>query len=141
MARFPDTWRPYRKVKRDPIQYTYCVDYQHISRYRGLRQVIHQGLSPSRYVSLETINAFVTSAVMRTYTVPSHLENRLDIIARDQLGSASYAWIIAYVNKIQDGFTALEGTELKIPTSISALFNQGELLSTVSATKINLGSE
>lgn len=141
MANFPDTWRPYRKVKRDPIQYTYCVDYDHICRYRALRQVIHQGQSKSRYIGLETTNAFKTYANMRTYTVPSHLENRLDIIARDQLGSAEYAWVIAYINKIPDGFTVLEETQLKIPNSITDLFNKGELLESIPATKINLGSE
>lgn len=141
MRKFPDTWRPYRKVERDPIQYTYCVDFDHLSRYRTLRQVIHEGKKPSRYVGLETTNAFNSEAHMNTYIVPHNLENRLDLIARDQLGSAEYAWVIAYINKIADGFTVLEGTQLRIPDSITALFDKGEILSTVDVTKINLGSE
>lgn len=141
MAKFPDTWRPYKEIERDPIQYTYCVDFDHISRYKQLRQVIHEGKKPSRYVGLETTNSFNSSAQMITYTVPAHLENRLDIIARDHLGSANYAWIIAYINKIPDGFTVLAETQLRIPVSITELFNQGEILSAVEATKINLGSE
>lgn len=141
MGNFPDTWRPYRKVKRDPIQYTYCVDFDHICRYMPLRQVIHEGQQVSRYVGLETTNPFKTNARMKTYTVPHHLENRLDIIARDQLGSADYAWVIAYVNGISDGFTVLEQTQLKIPDSITELFDRGEILASVEATKINLGSE
>lgn len=136
-----DTYHPYKTVERDPIQYTYCVDYNHISRYRGLRQVIHQGNSPDRYVALETSNPFKTSAQARYYTVPHQLENRLDLIAYEQLGSASYAWVLAYFNNIQDGFTVLEGTKLAIPVSISSLFESGEILASITATKLNLGSE
>ena len=139
--RFTDTWTPYKEVERDPIQYSYCTDYDHISRYRALRNVIHQGQSPDRFMALETVNPFSTNAKMESYIVPSHLENRLDIIAEEKLGSATYAWIIAYVNHIQDGFTALEGTELKIPTSLSELFDVGEVLAPISANRLNLGSE
>ena len=138
---FPDTWRPYKTVKRDPIQYTYCVDYDHICRYMTLRQVVHEGKQASRFTALETTNAFNTSAAMKVYTVPSHLENRLDVIAYNELGSATYAWIIAYINKISDGYTVLEGTQLLIPESISQLFETGEILGNVEATHINLGSE
>lgn len=139
--RIQDTYHPYKTVERDPIQYTYCVDYSHLSRYRALRQVIHQGQAGTRYVALETVNPFSTSSDMKYYTVPAHLENRLDIIAKEQLGSANYSWIIAYVNRISDGFTVLEGTTLAIPTSVTALFEKGELLAPISATKLNLGSE
>lgn len=138
---FLNTLTPYKKVERDPIQYTYCVDYNHISRYRCLRQIIHQGQSDDRYIALETSNPFITSAKARYYTVPYHLENRLDIIARDQLGSANYAWVIAYFNNIQDGYTVLEGTQLAIPESISTLFEKGEILQSITATKLHLGSE
>lgn len=138
---FPDTWNQYQEVERDPIQYTYCVDYKHISRYRGLRQVIHQGLSPERFVALETTNPFYTGSDVKYYTVPYQYENRLDLIASEQLGSATYAWVIAYFNNIQDGFTVLEGTRLAIPLSISTLMNKGEILASVTATSLNLGSE
>ncbi len=136
-----DTYSQYKEVERDPIQYTYCVDYNHISRYRSLRQVIHQGQSPDRFVALETVNPFSTSSSVKYYTVPPNRENRLDLIAYEQLGSATYAWVIAYINKIADGFTVLEGTRLAIPQSIASLFDQGELLASVSAFKLNLGSE
>lgn len=137
-----DTWRPYKKVKRDPIQYTYCVDFPHLCRYQGLRQVIHEGNHiDARFTGLETTNNFTTTTPMKLYTVPPHYRNRLDIIAQEQLGSANYAWVIAYVNKIQDGYTVPEGTTLKIPQSITGLFERGEILSSVSATKLNLGSE
>ena len=78
----------YKEVERDPIQYTYCTDFKHLSRYRLLRQVIHEGNQDSRYVALETVNPFKTAVQMNSYKVPAHLENRLDLIARDQLGSA-----------------------------------------------------
>lgn len=138
---FNDTWRVYKKIKRDPIQYTYCVKYDHLCRYMTLRQVIHEGNHPSRFTSLETTNHFKTNAAMRIYVVPSHLENRLDVIAYNELGSSRYAWVIAYINKIHDGYTVLEGTQLQIPTSITQLFESGEILGAIEATKINLGSE
>ena len=139
--RFLDTNTPYRIIERDPIQYTYCVDYAHVSRYRGLRQVVHQGQSENRFMALETTNPFSSNANVKYYRVPYHLQNRLDLIAYQQLGSATYAWIIAYFNNIEDGFTVLEGTQLAIPNSVSDLFEKGELLASVSAIKMNLGSE
>lgn len=139
--KFQETFTEYAEVERDPIQYTYCNDFKHISRYKCLRQVIHQGLSPDRYIALETTNPFGTNANMSTYVVPANRQNRLDLIANDLLGSATYAWIIAYINKIEDGFTVLEGQELLIPSSITQFFEKGELLASVTATKLNLGSE
>lgn len=139
---FPTTWGPYRKIDRDPIQYTYCVDYDHISRYRGLRQVVHQGLSTDRYIALETVNTIPESnSNIRYYIVPPKYENRLDLIAYEQLGSTTYAWVIAYLNRIQDGFTVIEGTKLAIPISISSLFERGQVLESITATNLNLGSE
>lgn len=138
---FYDTYSKYKEVDRDPIQYTYCPDYNHICRYRALRQVIHQGLSSDRYIALETPNPFSTNANFKYYTVTPDRENRLDLIALDQLGSATYSWVIAYVNNIADGFTVLEGTRLAIPISISSLFSKGEMLAPVSAFALNLGSE
>lgn len=138
---FPDTYNLYDKVERDRIQYTYCVDFKHISRYRALRQVIHQGNSDGRYIALETVNSFDTGTAMKRITVTAELENRLDLIAEKELGSATYAWIIAYVNRISDGFTALEGSELLVPNSVSSLFSNGEMLAPISAVKLNLGSE
>ena len=136
-----NTLTPYKSIERDDIQYTYCHDYDHISRYKGLRQVIHQGLSEDRYIALETSNPFATSAEVFYYTVPATLANRLDVIARDKLGSASYSWVIAYFNGIADGFTVAEGTVLRIPKNVSQLFNNGEILSAVKITSLNLGSE
>ena len=68
-------------------------------------------------------------------------DDRLDLIAKEQLGSATYSWVIAYFNNIADGFTVLEGTTLQIPNSITELFNKGEILSSVSVNKLNLGKE
>lgn len=136
-----DTLEPYDEITRDPIQYTVCRDYSHLSRYKGLRQVIHEGSSEKRYISLETINAFKTSTDVSYYVVPASRENRLDLIALENLGSASYAWVLAYFNNIDDGFTVQEGAKLAIPSSISDLFNTGEILAPVSALTLNLGSE
>ena len=140
--RFPDTWNRYDTVERDPIQYTYCVDYKHISRYRSLRQVVHQGLSSDRFVALETVNPISNiTGNIKYYTVPANRENRLDLIAYEQLGSAQYAWVIAYMNRIQDGFTALQGTQLVLPSSLTSLFEKGQLLASVTVNKLQLGSE
>ena len=136
-----NTLTPYETIKRDDIQYTYCHDYSHISRYKGLRQIIHQGISPDRFVALETTNPFKSESTVYYYTVPARLANRLDVIARDHLGSASYAWVIAYFNGITDGFTVAEGTSLMIPKNISSLFNNGECLAPIRVTSLNLGSE
>ena len=65
MREFPYTYTPYAEIERDPIQYTYCVDFNHISRYRGLRQVIHQGKSADRFIVLETSNPFTTKSGAR----------------------------------------------------------------------------
>ena len=140
--RFYDTYTRYDEVERDPIQYTYCVNYKHISRYRSLRQVIHQGLSADRFVALETVNPIVTpSKNIKYYNVPANRENRLDLIAQEQLGSSDYAWVIAYMNRIQDGFTALQGTQLIIPLSLTSLFEKGGMLESITATRLNLGKE
>lgn len=136
-----NTLIPYDTIERDDIQYTYCYEYDHISRYKNLRQVIHQGLSPDRYVALETINAMSSNTEVDHYVVPSSRENRLDLIARDMLGSATYAWIIAYFNDIEDGFTVPTGRTLTIPKTVSSLFQNGEVLAPISAVRINLGSE
>lgn len=132
---------PYDVIERDTIQYTYCRDFKHVSRYRGLRQVIHQGQSPERYIALESPNAFETHTTINYYTVPANRENRLDLIAQEQLGSADYKWVIAYFNGILDGFTVREGMTLQIPRTVSSLFEAGEVLSPVSAIHLNLGAE
>ena len=117
--RITDTLTPYDKVEHIGIQYTTCRDYKHISRNRGLRQVIH---GPN-------------------HDVKNHEINRLDIIANKYLGSPSYSWVIAYFNSIEDGFTIREGQRLAIPRSLSSLFNKGEILAPVSALVLNLGEE
>lgn len=137
-----DINHPYQEIPYEGIQYTNCRDYGHISRYKGLRQVIHNpDTSEDRYMALETMNPFTTNSEVDYYEVPSRYENRLDIIAYEELGSASYAWVIAYFNNIEDGFSVHEGQLIKIPKNISSLFNSGEILQTVSALGLNLGSE
>ena len=136
-----NTLRPYDQIPYSGIQYTTCVDYKHISRYKSLRQVIHNSDNDDRFIALETVNAFKTNLDIQYYTVPSHEENRLDIIANRFLGDAQYSWIIAYFNRIEDGYTCREGQVLAIPKNVSSLFNSGELLQTIPATYLNLGTE
>lgn len=137
-----DINHPYQEIPYEGIQYTNCRDFGHISRYKGLRQVVHNpDNTDERYMALETVNPFTTNADVDYYEVPSRYENRLDIIAYEELGSASYAWVIAYFNNIEDGFSVHEGQLIKIPKNLSSLFNSGEILQTVPALGLNLGSE
>lgn len=137
-----DINHPYQEIPYEGIQYTNCRDFGHISRYKGLRQVVHNpDNTDERYMALETVNPFTTNSDVDYYEVPSRYENRLDIIAYEELGSASYAWVIAYFNNIEDGFSVHEGQLIKIPKNISSLFNSGEILQTVPALGLNLGSE
>ena len=137
-----NTLTPYKTVEHSGIQYSVCRDFNHISRYRGLRQVTHEYDSiPDRYVALETTNPFTTNSKVKFHKVTAAEENRLDIIADNFLGDATYGWVIAYYNKIEDGFTVRSGQTLMIPESITTLFQSGELLGAVSPTLLNLGEE
>ena len=139
--RIQNTLTPYKEVEHVGIQYTTCRDFNHISRHRGLRQIVHGPETHDRFISLETPNAFVTNTEVIYHDVKAHEENRLDIIANKYLGSSTYGWVIAYFNQIEDGFTIRDGQRLAIPKSISSLFNKGELLAPISALTLNLGEE
>lgn len=140
--KYYDTLVPYSEVEYGGIEYGVCRDFNHISRYRGLRQVVHNPDDIlNRFVSPETPNPFTTNSEVEYYDVPANEENRLDVIAYKKLGSASYSWVIAYFNQIEDGFTVREGQRLAIPKSISTLFNSGEILAAISPLQLNLGSE
>lgn len=140
--RWYDTLRPYDILEHKGIQYGVCRDFSHISRYRRLRQVVNNPQDQAdRFITLETPNPFETHSPITYYEVPEHEENRLDIIAYKMLGSAMYAWAIAYFNDIEDGFTAHPGQKLRIPKTITQLFEKGECLASVSPTTLNLGSE
>lgn len=135
--------RPYKILKHKGIDYSCCRDFNHISRYRGLRQVIHNPDDINeRLVSLESPNPLQIQNVPIIYHEVENSEvNRLDLIADKYLGSAQYSWVIAYFNNISDGFSCNTGQKLMIPTSITALMASGELLQNVTALKLNLGSE
>ena len=139
--RIQNTLTPYKELEHLGIQYSTCRDYGLISRYSGLRQLVHAPYSGERFISLETSNPFSSTTEVVYHDVKSHEENRLDLISNMYLGSPTYAWVIAYFNNIEDGFTVREGQRLAIPKSISSLFNKGEMLAPVSALQLNLGEE
>lgn len=140
--KFYDTLVPYKTIEYKGIHYTVCRDYSHISRYRGLRQVVFMPDDPERFTALETANAIISNKLpVKFHTVTVTEENRLDLIAYKELGSVSYAWVIAYMNRIVDGYTVHEGQRLTIPVNITSLFSKGELLAPVSPSALNLGSE
>lgn len=136
-----NTLTPYKVLPYDGIQYGVCREFDHISRYRCLRQVVHNYNETDRFVALETPNPFTSNVDVFYYDVPSYEENRLDLIAYKHLGSATYAWVIAYFNHIEDGFTVKQGQRLIIPKSFTSLFNSGEILASVNPSTLNLGSE
>lgn len=142
--KFYNTTSPYKIIQYNGIQYTVCKDYSHLSRYRGLRQVIHNpNNSVSRFITLETPNSIHSNIKdISYYTVTPAEVNRLDLIAYKLLGSANYKWILAYMNEIEDGYSTYEGQLLKYPTAgITALFSKGELLAPLNPFSLNLGSE
>lgn len=136
-----DTLIPYGIVEHIGIEYTVCRDYSHISRYKGLRQIIHYTENNGRFMSLETANPLISNAKFRYYDVTATEENRLDLIAYKFYGSAQYSWIISYFNGIEDGFTVREGQRLKILENFTDLFSKGELLASIPALQLNLGEE
>ena len=136
-----DLTKPYKTVDYEGIAYSVCRDYDHISRYRNLRQVVHCPDTVDRYVTLETVNPFITHTEVKYHEVTVPEENRLDLSAEKELGSAPYGWVIAYFNGIEDGYTAREGQKLVIPNSVTALLNTGEILAPITALKLNLGEE
>jgi hypothetical protein len=137
-----DTLKPYKVLEHNGIQYTTCRDFDHISRYKGLRQVIHNpDDSQDRFITLETPNPISTNLKFSYYEVSSDEENRLDLLSYKFYGSAQYSWILSYFNNIEDGFTVYEGQKLKVISNFTELFNTGELLASIPATTLNLGSE
>lgn len=136
-----NTFHPYEVIEHTGIDYTVCRQFDHISRYRGLRQVIHDPESYDRYITLEIQNTFSTNSEIGYYEVPRIYVNRLDLLSQKFYGSAQYGWVIAYMNGIQDGFTVREGMKIKYLKNFTDLFNNGELLASIPAMQLNLGSE
>lgn len=137
-----DTLVPYKKFIHKGIDYTVCRDFDHISRYKGLRQVVHNpDDTDDRFIALETPNTISSNAEFLYYDVPATEENRLDLIAYKYFGSPQYSWIISYFNDIEDGYTVREGQRIKILKNFTDLFNTGELLASIPALTLNLGSE
>lgn len=136
-----DTLQPYGVVEHTGIEYTVCRDFSHISRYKGLRQIVHNPQESDRFITIETPNPLITNAKFRYYDVPATEENRLDLIAYKFFGSAQYSWVISYFNGIDDGFTVVEGQRLKILDNFTDLFSKGELLASIPALQLNLGTE
>ena len=102
---------------------------------------MHKPNSADRYVTLETVNPFVSHTEIKYHEVTVTEINRLDLIAEKELGSATYGWVIAYFNQIEDGYTVREGQKLIIPNSVTALLSNGEVLAPITALRLNLGEE
>ena len=140
--RIQNTLTPHKTLDNHGIQYSVCQEYNHISRYRCLRKIVH-GIDEmkDRFVTHETSNAIESNVEVVFHIVTYEEENRLDLIAYNYLGNPTYAWVIAYLNDIEDGYTIMEGMTLQIPKNIYTLFNAGEMLQSIPPTMLNLGSE
>lgn len=136
-----DTLIPYKTIPYKGIEYSVCRDYDHISRYKGLRQIVHNPADIDRFIALETPNAVNSNASYRYYVVPTIEEHRLDLIAYKFYGSPNYAWIISYMNGIEDGYSVYAGQRIKILNNFADLFAKGELLASIPAMTLNLGIE
>lgn len=142
MIQIRDLTQPYKTADYAGIAYSTCVNYNYISRYRNLREVIVNPHASNKCSLLETVNPLVTNNLEVVYhVVELSEENRLDLIANKYLGSSTYSWVIAYFNKIDDGYTVREGQTIIIPKTITALFSNGEILAPITALKLNLGEE
>jgi hypothetical protein len=139
--RWYNTLVPYKELTYNGIQYGVCYDYDHISRYKGLRSVVHNPNESDRFIAPETVNTFRSNVPVTYYVVTSTEENRLDLIANKFLGSATYSWVLAYFNHITDGYTVHEGQRIMIPKSFTSLFNDNEVLASIPPLMLNLGSE
>lgn len=139
---FYDTTTPYKELDHPGVQYNVCREFNHISRYKGLRQITHSPDSTTdRLISLENINMYDYDVPSFYYEVPVTEVNRLDIIARKFLGAASYSWVISYMNHIEDGYSVHEGQRLKIPEAFFSLFSSGQILASIPPMQLNLASE
>ena len=138
-----NTLSPYEELPDDYIQYTVYRDFDHISRYRNLRQVVHLPEdTTNRYIALEVPNPIQeTNLDFAYHEVTPNEENRLDVISYNYYGTASYSWVISYFNDIQDGYTVHPGQTLKMPKNISSLMTTGNMLQSVTALRLNLGTE
>ena len=136
-----NTLVPFKIIEHLGIQYVVCRDFNHISRYKGLRQLVHNPHELDRYITLETVNAFLTNATYLYYEVPLMEVNRLDLISYRFFGSAQYSWILSYTNGIEDGFTVFEGQKIKVLKNFTDLFSKGEILAAIPALQLNLGEE
>ena len=135
------TTQPYKELPHTEIQYTVCEDYDHVSRYNRLRQVIWDPDSTEREITLEMPEGFASNVEVVYHKVTHREENRLDLIAFRYLGDPTYSWVISYFNGIADGYTVLEGQTLRIPKFLTSLFDKGEVLSMVNPFNLNLGRE
>ena len=140
-AVYYNTFNPYQGIEHTGIDYTVCRNFDHISRYRGLRQIVHNPDSFDRFIALETQNPFQTNAEYEYFDVTKPFVNRVDLLAQKFYGSAQYGWIISYLNEIPDGFTVKEGQRIRYLRNFTDLFNDGELLASIPAMQLNLGSE
>ena len=90
MSDYRDINTPYKVIPYSGIEYSVCREFDHISRYKGLRQVVHNPADiADRFIALETSNPFVTNLEVEYYEVPTYEENRLDVIAYNKLGNAA----------------------------------------------------
>jgi nucleoid-associated protein YgaU len=109
------------------VTYSNPRTYSSLSRYSA-RRIIIDDLTHTEYHETDNDVSIVSSSSDNYYTVDASTEDRLDVIANNYYGRASYWWIIALANKIIDPFTISIGTTLRIPP-VSSLYESDGVIS------------
>ena len=95
-----------------------------VSRYRNFRRVKSFPRDPRRLESFPSISMIELAAI--PHTIIKYKEtDRLDHLAENFLGSATYWWAICLMNDLDNPFSykLLPGFLLKIPNSIDPILN------------------
>ena len=113
-------------IKESKVSIRYSLNgnrYLKMSRYSPYRIILRDNSKP--YYETQNNTKIEESDKDKYYTVDMTTINRLDIIAYNFYGVASYWWIIAKANNILDAFDVPLGTVLRIPNINSVYSSKG----------------
>lgn len=110
----------------ETLEYLIPVSRTYVSRYDNTKVIVEKGTA---YKIQETYDnaSIAESEYDRYYEVTHKSENRLDIVAYEMYGYATYWWVIAMANDIIDPFNVKIGTVLRVPP-VSALYETYNVL-------------
>lgn len=120
---------PTAHIKQEPyetLEYLIPVSRTYVSRYDNTRVIVEKDTAYKIQETYDNMN-IVDSEYDRYYEITHKSENRLDIVAYEMYGYATYWWVIAMANDIIDPFNVSIGTVLRIPP-ISSLYETYSVL-------------